>query len=207
MMDAREMLLTLIKKPYSRCPHVLVPLNGRCFVHALETIEVGSFETWYYYDAPSTLDDPSIDFARPEGPIRVQASIARDLEIFWGINVSEMLFPELLYLPAGTSVDVYKRLSKLCKHYRWLSTPPSEYVTGIKNILVGLDWVYAPLHIPGECYDSATFYCLFLSNNPQTVELVELAMLDLGVRTFKLVRNSKEWPIPDEAEIQARHLD
>jgi len=198
MNDSTSRILALIKQ-YSSYPHILIPRRGHCIFRSLNAIGVDSIVLWRYYDAPSTLDDPSVNFTQPTLPISVGESLSNDLELAWNSEAYGVGFPEMLYLPTFTPDTTYVCLSRLCKQYRHNDPPPDKYITGIRKTLVSLSWAIAPLTIAPHMHDSASDYCLLLSNDPLIIGLVELAMSDFDVRTFKLTHGSNQWPIPTEA--------
>ncbi len=186
-------------KAYSDHPHILIPRSGNSVVQSLKAIGVDSFGIWRYYE------DPSSEFVRPTMFMPVQASTSFELADHWWSEAYGARFPELLYLPEHTTDEVYRVLSRLCEQ-RDNSALCEKYLGKIKNKLVDLDWVIAPIHVTSFGHDEPTYHCMVLSNDIENIDLVEMAMSELSVSTFKFVPGSNEWPVSLEAENEACRL-
>ncbi|MEX0792414.1 MAG: hypothetical protein WD045_04725 [Pirellulaceae bacterium] len=178
--------------------HWLFPRTGTLVVKCLEILEVSSFQFWRYGENATESVAMSFD-------VRVKPSTSEFLCREWRKEAFGFQFPELAFVPKNVEGDLFGVLSGCCGALWHAQAPCKKSHKALSRLLIRQQWAIFPLSVSPFLQEAATDYCLVLTNNEETHDLLGLELSE-DAEIFQWHPKSFGWPIPIEAERRAQIL-
>ncbi|MBA2116620.1 hypothetical protein [Bremerella alba] len=180
-------------------PHWLIPRTGLQMVKMLHVLDCKSFQTWRYWE------DPSSSVTLPTATLRTDSETSGFFNRQWREEAFGFLFPELAYVPINSHIELFSALTKYCQALSHGCIPRKGIAKQLWHTLLSTEWIAFPLAVSPFMEEAATDYCLVLVNNKEAYELIEIEFSG-DSKVFQWKANFTDWPIPAEAEDLAHRM-